>query len=91
MQQRRKQKMIDKPKSKRGPRKCCLRLRELEKSVSREEDYKNALDEIWRRTGMLLHQNNGRWDKTKEHDARTIEVLNVNQQIIKEALFKVIS
>ena len=45
-----------------------------------------ALSEIQGRTGMLLHQNAGRWDVRVEHERRAVNVLHVNQQIAGEAL-----
>lgn len=81
---------LKKKDRKKGPRKCCLRLRELEKSISYEDDLKNALDEIWRRTGTLLLQVKTRLDPNKPKDLLIIEALNSNQQTAQEALFKVI-
>ncbi len=45
-----------------------------------------ALHEVHRRTGLLLHQNTGRWNMTIEHDVRTVNVLQSNQEIASKAL-----
>lgn len=54
---------------------------EVKLAVARE-----ALGEISRRTGLLIHQNTGRWDMRLEHDKRTVGVLTVNQGIARAAL-----
>ena len=50
------------------------------------EQLRAALTEIHRRTALLIYQNRGRWNSKIEHDARTIAVLTVNQEIAIEAL-----
>lgn len=45
-----------------------------------------ALSEVHRRTGLLLHQNTGRWDMTQEHIKRASDVLIANQSIVFDAL-----
>lgn len=47
---------------------------------------REALAEIERRTGLLIHQNTGRWSAALEHDRRTVDVLTVNQSIARQAL-----
>ena len=47
---------------------------------------RTALSEVHRRTGLLLHQNTGRWDMTKEHIKRAADVLISNQSIAFDAL-----
>ena len=61
---------------------------DLPESISRENDYKNALEEIWRRTGHLLLQCATRLKSDNKHDLLIIEALNANQQTAKEALYK---
>jgi hypothetical protein len=50
------------------------------------QQLRSALIEINRRTGLLLYQNNGRWDMNNECDRRTVDVLVVNQQMALDAL-----
>jgi len=45
-----------------------------------------ALKEVHRRTGLLMTQNQGRWNMSLEHDRRTADVLSVNQDITSAAL-----
>jgi hypothetical protein len=74
---------------------CCdqcnwvvvLPARMQEKDFMTEiKQLRKALAEIHRRTALLLHHNTGRWNQNVEHDARTIEVLRINQDIAIEAL-----
>ncbi len=46
----------------------------------------NAIREVNRRSALLIHQNTGRWDMTKEHDRRTHGVVQSNINILKNAL-----
>jgi hypothetical protein len=47
---------------------------------------REALTEINRRSGLLMHQNTGRWDATLEHDRRTVGVIETNMEIARAAL-----
>lgn len=47
-----------------------------------------ALEEINRRTELLVHQNTGRWSMQIEHDRRTKGVLESNVLIARAALEK---
>lgn len=55
---------------------------------ARIAELEKALSEIQRRTGLLIHQNTGRWSMRVEHDKRTVDVLMSNQEIAAEALTK---
>lgn len=58
----------------------------LEALQARVKVLEGALEEIGRRTGLLIHQNTGRWNMTVEHDKRTFDVLSTNQKIVAQAL-----
>lgn len=52
---------------------------------ARIAELKAALKEVHRRTGLLMTQNQGRWNMSLEHDRRTADVLSVNQDISSAA------
>lgn len=54
--------------------------------AERAAGLEEALRETQRRTGLLMHQNTGRWNATIEHDRRTMDVLQGNQDIARKAL-----
>lgn len=57
------------------------------KALRAERDrYREALEEIERRTGLLIHQNTGRWDMSVEHDRRSYHVSEGNLEIASQAL-----
>lgn len=45
-----------------------------------------ALTEIYRRTGLLLDQTQGRLNISNEHERRIVDVLTTNQRLAAEAL-----
>lgn len=47
-----------------------------------------ALNEIIRRSNLLIHQNNGRWNFELEHDKRSFNVVDSNVRIAEAALEK---
>jgi hypothetical protein len=57
-----------------------------EEALARIDVLEKAITEVYSRTGMLMHQNTGRWSNAVEHDRRTIGVLTTNQRICLEAL-----
>jgi len=61
-------------------------LAERDALVAERDALKKALGEVHRRTGLLMHQNMGRWNMSVEHDKWTYEVLGVNQIIALAAL-----
>lgn len=63
-----------------------MQNKDLEEAVGRVTALEAALREISRRTGLLVHQNTGRWDMRVEHDRRTVGVLQGNQAIAAQAL-----
>ena len=60
--------------------------RENAKLRARIAELTAALKEVHRRTGLLMTQNQGRWNMSLEHDRRTADVLSVNQDISSAAL-----
>ena len=63
-------------------------LDDLKKRDARIAELEAALKEVHRRTGLLMTQNQGRWNMSLEHDRRTADVLSVNQDISSAALEK---
>lgn len=63
-----------------------IKASDWEALQQRVRELEEALGEISRRTGLLIHQNTGRWDTRLEHDRRTVDVLTVNQRIARKAL-----
>jgi len=59
-----------------------------EQYAARIAELEAALKEVHRRTGLLMTQNQGRWNMSLEHDRRTADVLSVNQDISSAALEK---
>jgi hypothetical protein len=55
-------------------------------TAKRELELYKALSEVYRRTGLLLHQSEGRMNRLVEHDRRILDVLQVNQEIALKAL-----
>lgn len=47
-----------------------------------------ALREIIRRGELCIHQNTGRWDMSVEHDQRSYNIINTNNDIARAALAK---
>ena len=58
----------------------------IEELRARIAELEAALKEVHRRTGLLMTQNQGRWNMSLEHDRRTADVLSVNQDITSAAL-----
>lgn len=54
--------------------------------VGEVDRLREALEEIDRRTGLLIHQNTGRWDMKIEHDKRSYDVSEGNRRIIAATL-----
>lgn len=66
-----------------------LTLMENAALKAENERLREALGEISRRTGLLIHQNTGRWKMNIEHDKRTVDVLTANQRIASAALERI--
>jgi hypothetical protein len=47
---------------------------------------RDVLEEIVRRSAMLIHQNTGRWSMSIEHDKRSYDVTDTNIAIAQKAL-----
>ena len=54
--------------------------------IASHEALVEALREVRRRSGLLMHQNIGRWDMRVEHDKRSSDVTATNIEIISSAL-----
>ena len=59
------------------------------KAVNSHEALVEALREVRRRSGLLMHQNIGRWDMRVEHDKRSSDVTATNIEIISSALSEI--
>lgn len=46
----------------------------------------DAMNEVIRRSSLLMHQNIGRWDMRIEHDKRSSDVTMTNIEILADAL-----
>ena len=55
-------------------------------SMSREESLEAAMNEVIRRSNLLIHQNIGRWNMNVEHDKRSYDVVSSNIAILVDAL-----
>lgn len=58
----------------------------IEKLDEENAILRHALEEIVRRSAMLIHQNTGRWSMTVEHDKRSYDVTDTNISIAQKAL-----
>jgi hypothetical protein len=54
--------------------------------IASHEALVEALREVRRQSGLLMHQNIGRWDVRVEHDKRSSDVTATNIEIISRAL-----
>jgi hypothetical protein len=60
----------------------------IEALTARNREMEEGVQEIARRTELLIHQNTGRWNMTIEHDRRSYGVSDGNLSIARRLLTK---